>query len=92
MLPPAQLTKTTFTHVDMVKPPAEYTAARAKPITLPEISATSAATASIKNGKTSKGHIGGRFLFFRLIRPLSGGCSGLSLDSRLVDRAAFGWR
>lgn len=48
--------------MDIVNPPAEYTAAKAKPITLPEMSATRAATNDMTIGNKSKIHNGGRGL------------------------------
>lgn len=47
----------------MVKPPAEYTAANANPITLPDTRATKAATKDMTMGNRIKGHKGGLGLF-----------------------------
>jgi hypothetical protein len=51
------------THVDIVNPPAEYTAASANPTIEPETIDTSAATALQNTGNTINGQNGGRFLF-----------------------------
>ena len=74
--------------MDMVNPPAEYTAANANPTTDPETSATSAATALQNRGKTIKGQKGGRFLFSFFLRLFSFGVVSAS-SGGLLGGAAF---
>jgi hypothetical protein len=61
----------------MLNPPAEYSAAKANPITVALITAITAATASDISGISSKGHNGGRVLLCPL--SLGGPSGGLGL-------------
>jgi hypothetical protein len=77
------------THVDIVNPPAEYTAASEKPTMVPDMSATSAEMADMTRGNTTSGQNGGRFRLSRLrarsVPASEGGglsmlCSGAALS------------
>lgn len=63
---PSAISRTRFrTHVDILNPPAEYTAASAKPTTVPLTKETNVATAPIANGIIRINQMGGRFLSHR---------------------------